>query len=58
MMDVIAFFGLGEGYSEGEVRELRKRMAKLHHPDVGGDKDLHAAINGALDYLLWRIGMK
>jgi chromosome segregation ATPase len=35
--------------SEDEVNAIRKAMARLHHPDVGGDPERMKAWNAALD---------
>lgn len=35
--------------NEDEVNAIRKAMARLHHPDVGGDPDRMKAWNAALD---------
>ncbi|NNJ13465.1 hypothetical protein EKD04_024370 [Chloroflexales bacterium ZM16-3] len=37
--------------SEDEVNAIRKAMARLHHPDVGGDPERMKAWNAALDRL-------
>lgn len=35
--------------SEDEINAIRKAMARLHHPDVGGDPERMKAWNAALD---------
>lgn len=35
--------------SDDEVNAIRKAMARLHHPDVGGDPERMKAWNAALD---------
>ncbi|MFQ3664168.1 MAG: hypothetical protein SNJ69_17470 [Chloroflexaceae bacterium] len=35
--------------SEEEINAIRKAMARLHHPDVGGDPERMKAWNAALD---------
>lgn len=37
--------------SEDEINAIRKAMARLHHPDVGGNPDRMKAWNAALDRL-------
>ncbi|ABY33691.1 MAG TPA: hypothetical protein DEF43_13435 [Chloroflexus aurantiacus] len=37
--------------SEDEANAIRKAMARLHHPDVGGDPERMKAWNAALDRL-------
>jgi hypothetical protein len=37
--------------SDDEVNAIRKAMARLHHPDVGGDPERMKAWNAALDRL-------
>lgn len=43
--------GLAGQLSEDEVNAIRKAMARLHHPDVGGNPDRMKAWNAALDRL-------
>lgn len=38
--------------SEDEINAIRKAMARLHHPDVGGDPERMKAWNAALDRLV------
>jgi hypothetical protein len=38
--------------SEEEINAIRKAMARLHHPDVGGNPDRMKAWNAALDRLI------
>lgn len=38
--------------SEDEANAIRKAMARLHHPDVGGDPERMKAWNAALDRLV------
>ncbi|NTW02989.1 MAG: hypothetical protein HGA19_17190 [Oscillochloris sp.] len=37
--------------SDDEINAIRKAMARLHHPDVGGDPERMKAWNAALDKL-------
>lgn len=43
--------GLAGQLSDDEVNAIRKAMARLHHPDVGGNPDRMKAWNAALDRL-------
>ena len=40
---------LSSQLTEDEVTAIRKAMARLHHPDVGGDPERMKAWNAALD---------
>lgn len=42
-----AALGLGEDSSAAEVRDARRRLAKQHHPDRGGDPDRMRSVNEA-----------
>jgi hypothetical protein len=42
--------GIGE-LTQAEISAIRKAMARLHHPDTGGDADRMKAWNAALDPL-------
>jgi hypothetical protein len=44
--------GLAGQLSDDEVNAIRKAMARLHHPDVGGNPDRMKAWNAALDRLV------
>jgi CHAD domain-containing protein len=46
---VIDISGLAGQISEDEVNAIRKAMARLHHPDVGGNPERMKAWNAALD---------
>lgn len=39
-------------HSHEQVKQARKKMAKQHHPDVGGDADAMKQMNAAADFLL------
>ncbi|NWF81412.1 MAG: hypothetical protein HXY37_15420 [Chloroflexi bacterium] len=41
--------GLAGQISEDEINAIRKAMARLHHPDLGGDPERMKAWNAALD---------
>lgn len=45
--DPFAELGLTSDASESEVRESRRRLAKQHHPDAGGDDARMRAVNAA-----------
>jgi hypothetical protein len=45
--DPFAELGLTADASESEVRESRRRLAKQHHPDAGGDGARMRAVNAA-----------
>ena len=42
---------LGIDLTPNEARAIRKAMARLHHPDVGGDEQRMKAWNSVLDQL-------
>ncbi|EFO80197.1 hypothetical protein OSCT_1931 [Oscillochloris trichoides DG-6] len=44
--------GLAGQISEDEINAIRKAMARLHHPDVGGNPDRMKAWNSTLDRLM------
>lgn len=46
---VIDVSALAGQISEDEANAIRKAMARLHHPDVGGDPERMKAWNAALD---------
>jgi hypothetical protein len=46
---VIGITALAGQISDEEVNAIRKAMARLHHPDVGGDPERMKAWNAALD---------
>ena len=41
--------GLAHNLSDDEINAIRKAMARLHHPDVGGDPERMKQWNSALD---------
>ncbi|NJN16388.1 MAG: hypothetical protein HC822_09000 [Oscillochloris sp.] len=45
----IEISGLAGQISEDEINAIRKAMARLHHPDVGGNPERMKAWNAALD---------
>lgn len=49
---LIDIAGLAGQLSDDEVNAIRKAMARLHHPDVGGNPDRMKAWNAALDRLV------
>lgn len=46
---VIDITALAGQITEDEVNAIRKAMARLHHPDVGGDPERMKSWNAALD---------
>jgi chromosome segregation ATPase len=48
---VIEIGALAGQLTEDEVNAIRKAMARLHHPDVGGNPERMKAWNAALDRL-------
>ena len=44
--------GLDPGASHEQIREARRSLSLLHHPDRGGDPEMMARINRAADELL------
>lgn len=49
MDDPFAVLGLAAGASLDEVRAARRRLAKEHHPDHGGDPAAMQRLNAAFD---------
>jgi len=47
-----ADLGLGSDASADDVQAARRRLARSHHPDLGGDADRMRAINEAADAAL------
>lgn len=50
-MDPYSILGLAPGASEKEIKSAFKRLAKKHHPDVGGDEKKFKEINEAYSIL-------
>lgn len=46
--DPFAVLGLDDSASATDVRAARRRLAKDHHPDVGGDPDRMRVVNAAM----------
>lgn len=44
--------GLSPGADRATVKSARRKLALIHHPDRGGEKDTLARINAAADLLL------
>lgn len=53
--DALALLGLPADAGADDVRAARRTLAKLHHPDVGGDADEMQAVNQAADAALQRL---
>lgn len=51
-MDPHAILGVDANDPLDLVRERRRRLASVHHPDVGGDAETMAAINRAFDLII------
>ncbi|MDX2378347.1 MAG: J domain-containing protein [Acidimicrobiia bacterium] len=45
--DPFAELGLTSEASDAEIREARRRLAKQHHPDIGGDAARMGSVNAA-----------
>ena len=56
MPDPFATLGLGRDATIDDIRAARRRLAKAHHPDHGGDPISMQAINEAADAALVAIG--
>lgn len=54
--DPLALLGLGPEATAEDIRGARRRLAKAHHPDQGGDAGRMQAINEAADAALHAIG--
>lgn len=51
MQDLYNELGLKEGASNAELKTAYKDLARIHHPDVGGDEEKFKKINNAYDIL-------
>ncbi len=56
MTDPLATLGLGRGATAEDIRAARRRLAKSHHPDQGGDAADMQRINEAADAALQAVG--
>jgi hypothetical protein len=54
--DPLAELGLAPGATPDDIRAARRRLAKDHHPDRGGDAEYMQAINEAADAALLSVG--
>jgi hypothetical protein len=54
--DPFATLGLGRDATRDDIRAARRRLAKAHHPDQGGDASHMQTINEAADAALLAIG--
>lgn len=52
VMEAISLLDLDLPCRPEDVKRARRRLARLHHPDVGGDVALMQQINVAADFLL------
>ncbi len=50
--DPFATLGLGARATADDIRAARRRLAKAHHPDQGGDAEYMQTINEAADAAL------
>ena len=50
--DPLAELGLEAGATPDDIRSARRRLAKAHHPDRGGDAEYMQAVNEAADAAL------
>ena len=55
MSDPFAVLGLDDTASPAAVRTARRDLAKLHHPDAGGDAEMMRSINQAAGRALQEI---
>ena len=58
MSDPFATLGLDRDASGEDIRAARRRLAKEHHPDQGGDPAHMQAINEAADAALLAVGAR
>ncbi len=56
MSDPFATLGLGRDATGDDIRAARRRLAKAHHPDQGGDPVRMQTINEAADAALVAVG--
>lgn len=49
--DLYATLGVPADATAGDIRTAYRRNAKVHHPDVGGDPGVFAAVSAAYDVL-------
>ena len=54
--DSLARLGLGDGATAEQIQQARRRLAKQHHPDHGGDAGHMQTINEAADAALLAVG--
>ena len=50
--EVLRLFGLQDPVEESDVISAYRRLARQHHPDLGGDPDVFRSLTVARDLLL------
>jgi len=51
-MNAISLMDLNDNASEKEIKSAYKRLAKIHHPDLGGTQNNFIKLKKAYDYLM------
>lgn len=51
MVNPYEVLGVAVGASESEVKKAYRRLARLNHPDIGGDEEKFKKINEAYDLI-------
>ena len=49
MSDPYATLGVGRNSTDAEIKSAYRKLAKQHHPDIGGDQQKFAEISAAYD---------
>jgi hypothetical protein len=50
-MDPYTILGIRKGASADEIKKAYRRLARMHHPDKGGNEEMFKKIQGAYDSL-------
>lgn len=49
--EALNILGLGENFTEGELKSVYRMMAKKYHPDLRGDVTMFRLVNEAYKFL-------
>lgn len=50
--NAMKLMGLSEGFTTNDVKKAYRRLAKVHHPDLGGTQENFIRLTKAYDYLM------